>query len=165
MNEEKIQNLIAQRMEEVPQAIRDYLKSDSFPSVLRDLIANHNLHIDTAYDVEVQTYLLLLGYTKPEEYVDALVHKAGLNQKTANQITAEMNEKVFKPIMESYSKEQGSEEKKFENNLSDNRPAAEALEGVAGGEKRAPGSDTPKSGGGALEKKYVVDPYREPLDE
>lgn len=153
---ETLEHIITERVKQLPQAIQNYLKSDDYPKVMRSVIQAQKLHIDKAYDVEVQTTLLLLGLIKPEEYVQALVKEARVSEEVAHTITKEMNEKVFRPIMESYTKPQPKNAStQPEKHKEDQKETVEMQEEI-----REMAQPKEKH----IEKQYAVDPYREPIE-
>lgn len=169
MNEQELEKIIDEHIDSVPSAIKEYLASDSFPQVFRDIIANQHLHIDTAYEVEVQTILLLLGLKNPQDYVTGL-QEAGLSKEQALAVTKEINEKVMTPIFESYKepKKETVSVNPFAHEIASETPEIVPPEPeeevVPTPPEQPPIPTTPPAEEKKIEKKYAIDPYREPIE-
>ncbi|XKT75295.1 MAG: hypothetical protein ACJKSS_00695 [Patescibacteria group bacterium UBA2103] len=158
------QDLIKKQLENVPPQVRHYLESDAYPRIMRSIIDTHNLHLDTAKKVETETTLLLIGLVSPNDYKETLITNAGLTNEQANAIVSEMNEQVFKPILASYKK---PEPAPVVNAFAEEVANEEPEEGS--GAMREPETpvqvpvETPAPEK-KIEKKYAIDPYREPIE-
>ncbi|MBL1434147.1 hypothetical protein COB87_001050 [Candidatus Wolfebacteria bacterium] len=156
-----LQTLIKEQLPNIPPQIKNYLHSDAYPQVMQNIVANHDLHLDIAAKIEIQTTLLLIGLISPNEYEQRLIHVVGISKEQANKIAHEMNEKIFKPIVESYKKP-----------LPEAVPNVFADEEAIEGPHKTPEEPTviavenhsePKKEK-KIEKKYAIDPYREPIE-
>lgn len=164
MNE--ITEIIRKQLPKIPPHVRNYLQSDAYPQVMRDVVSRYNLQLDTAAQVEIETTLLLIGMTPPSEYQKKL-EAADLTPEQAKVIAADMNAEVFKPLVEAYKKPQ---EPTFTNAFADEvaQPKEEQVEVEEDlpepEETPAPEPQDPAVEEKKPEKKYAIDPYREPIE-
>ena len=172
MNEEQLSALLEKELRNVPSEIQSYIRGDAFPGVLREVVGEFSLHLDVAYEVEVQTILLLLGLQTPSQYVANLEKEAGLEKARAVAIAKRMDERVMRPIYESYKKdaktftnpfaEEESVEKRQGETPRAELPAEERIEKY----EQAHQVSTPPAPEQKERpvKKYAMDPYREPIE-
>lgn len=161
MNE--IAAIIKNQLPNIPPHMQEYLQSDAYPRVMREVVSRYNLHLDIAAQVEIETTLMLIGVVSPSEYQQKL-REAGLTQEQAQIIAADMNTEVFKPLVAAYKKPEAPAfanafageiaQPKEETVESSQEPLAEATP-----EPAAPPVEEKK-----IEKKYAIDPYREPIE-
>ena len=154
--------IVAEQLPKIPPQVREYLESDAYPRVMQELISKYKLHIDTTSQIEVRTTLLLIGVLPPAEYKQSLIEDAELPEALADRIVSEMNEQIFKPLLETYKKstpeptinpfadevavQKTKEAEEVEKETPTQIPVATPVE-----EKK-------------IEKKYAIDPYREPIE-
>ena len=154
--------IVAEQLPKIPPQVREYLESDAYPKVMRELILKYKLHVDTTSQIELNTTLLLIGILPPAEYRQSLIEDAESPETLANQIVSEMNEQIFKPLLETYKKpapapavnpfanevavQKSKETEEVETETPTQIPVATPIE-----EKK-------------IEKKYAIDPYREPIE-
>ena len=161
MNE--LAEIIKKQLPNIPPHVRSYLQSESYPKVMRDVVSRYNLHLDTAAQVEIETTLMLIGIVPPSRYQKKL-ELAGLTSEQAQVIAADMNAEVFKPLVEAYKKPQ---EPAFTNAFADEvaqpkeEQAPESVEEEVVEETPAPQPVVEEK---KPEKKYAIDPYREPIE-
>tara|TARA_B100000508_G_scaffold60333_2_gene47450 strand:+ start:9838 stop:10332 length:495 start_codon:yes stop_codon:yes gene_type:complete len=163
----EFQELLQKQLTKVPPQVRHYLESDAYPQVMRSVIEKYNLHIDTASKIETETTLLLIGLVAPAKYETALVQNGGLSKEQASAITKEMNEQVFKPLVESYKKPAPVHTNAFADEPAVQKQPEPAPEEVS--EPEIPTQipvETPTAPveEKKIEKKYAIDPYREPIE-
>lgn len=155
---ENLATLIRNQLEHIPAHIRTYIESDAYPRVMQSVVAQYNLHIDVASQVEIETTLLLIGLIKPSEYV-ANIKAAGLTDDQAKEIAAHMNREVFMPLVDAYK----NKKQEFSNPLSD-EPAIVQSEQPQQEAEVAPEPPQPPQEEKTIQKKYAIDPYREPIE-
>ena len=85
-------------MQGLPPVIRTYLAEGKYTTVARNLTAKYGLRIDQAGVLERELMLLLMGIENPEEFTQALLEEAQLDQKTINSLSQDVNEQVFIPL-------------------------------------------------------------------
>lgn len=91
---------IKQQIEKVPQPIKDLLlsnESNGVDSIINDLAKKYNLSENGKALLSDEVGLVLLGFTKLDDFVGEL-NSRGIKPDVSNQLTEEMNVKVFTKI-------------------------------------------------------------------
>jgi len=167
-----LHEVLKDQIHKIPPQVKHYLQSPAYPEVMRDVIKEHQIHLDAAQKVETETTMLLIGLVAPSNYEQKLIENVGLGKEQAREIAKSMNEKVFKPLVESYKKptpqpsinvfadEVASEIEPPKENIPAPEPIIEEPPVV----QEPPAQETPKVEEKKIEKKYAIDPYREPIE-
>ena len=87
-------------MQTLPPPIQHYLGQGKYSVVARSLAIKYGLRVDQANVLELEIMLLLMGIDNPDEFTQALVEEAKLDQQTVNGITRDVNEQIFIPLRE-----------------------------------------------------------------
>lgn len=95
---------VKQIMQTLPPVVRAYIVQGKYTPVARNLMAKYSLRIDQAGVLEREIMLLLMGIDNPDEFVQALVEEAKLDQKTVSSIVQEVNAQIFIPLREQEKK-------------------------------------------------------------
>ncbi|MCR4276362.1 MAG: hypothetical protein NUV90_03190 [Candidatus Parcubacteria bacterium] len=95
---------IKQVMQTLPPPIRSYLAEGKYTVVAQSLMAKYALRIDQGGVLEREIMLLLMGIENPEEFNQALVTEANLNQQTIAGIVQDVNTQIFSPLREEMRK-------------------------------------------------------------
>lgn len=89
---------IKQVMETLPLPIRQYLGRAGYSIVAKNLMTKYGLRVEQKNVLEREIMLLLMGIDNPDEFVQALVKEANLDQHAVSGITHDVNEQVFVPL-------------------------------------------------------------------
>jgi hypothetical protein len=92
---------IEQRIEELPQDVRDAALSAQLGEHLREIGQKHNLHIDQIGKLEDEAMLVMLGFFDPAQFNKQLEEQLAVTPENASAIAADVNSAVFAPIRES----------------------------------------------------------------
>ena len=95
---------VAQVMQTLPSPIRRYLGQGKYSVVANNLMTKYGLHVDQGGILEREIMLLLMGIENPDEFTQALVEEAKLDQQTINNIVKDVNEQIFVPLREEMQK-------------------------------------------------------------
>lgn len=98
------QKQLRERFSKLPPEIKDAIASVETANVIRSISHKYNLHIDQMGELADETGLLMLGLTKPQDYVDNLFRRLKTTYPKAKDIAKDVNEEIFKPIKESLMK-------------------------------------------------------------
>lgn len=104
---------IKQVMQTLPPLIRAYLAQGKYTGVAKSLMAKYGLRIDQGGVLEREIMLLLMGIENPDEFTQALVEEARLDQKTISSIVQDINVQIFIPLREEEMR--GEENKDIKN--------------------------------------------------
>ena len=146
-----LEQLIQEQIPNIPIQVRNYLHSDAYPRIMREVVESFGLHMDEAAQVEIETTLLLIGLSRPNEYQKRL-EEIGVTKEQAQALVETMNEKVFKPLVDSY-KTPPTYTNALADNVLEEKSEIQAQEGVNQVQEEK-----------HIEKKYAIDPYREPIE-
>ena len=95
---------VAQVMQTLPSPIRRYLGQGKYSVVANNLMTKYGLHVDQGGILEREIMLLLMGIENPDEFTQALVEEAKLDQQTINNIVKDVNGQIFVPLREEMRK-------------------------------------------------------------
>lgn len=99
--DEEFEKKIGERISELPQDIRNAIDSVDLDLFIQQVGTNHALHIDQIGALQDETLMVMLGFSKPEEFVQNLTNKLRVAPDVAANIAGEVSQKVFLPIRES----------------------------------------------------------------
>ena len=91
---------IKQVMQTLPPVIREYVVQEKYTPVAKGLMMKYDLHIDQGTVLEREIMLLLMGIESPEEFNQALIEEAHLNQQMVGNIVRDVNDQIFTPLRE-----------------------------------------------------------------
>jgi len=89
-----------QRLNTLPEKIREALTATSTETAILDIGKRYNLHIDQTGKLVEAVTQTLLGVIKPKEFTNYIVNQLGLEKTKANLITVDINNQIFLPIRE-----------------------------------------------------------------
>jgi hypothetical protein len=113
MDKNYLQNLY----NKLPPDLQDAMFSIDSTESIRDIGNQHELLIDKMGVLGQEVGLLMLGYTKPTEFVGRLQNGLGVDRIKANAIARDVNEKIFLKIRESLKKIHQGEELSIEDDV------------------------------------------------
>ncbi len=90
---------VSSLMDELPVPVQEFLKSNERDQVVRELSAKYSLHVDQAGEFERAFLFMLLGISKPEEFVSNL-RTTGLTEDVIGGLATDVNTRVFIPLRE-----------------------------------------------------------------
>ena len=93
-------------MQTLPPIIREYLAQGRYSTVVKNLMFKYQLRVDQGGVLEREIMLLLMGIENPDEFTQALVEEARLDQKTVNGIVQDVNDQIFIPLQKEMREEQ-----------------------------------------------------------
>lgn len=107
--DEKTKKLIEERIKLLPQDIQAVVLEGSWLGALEDIRKKHGLRVDQAGELQTETFLVLLGLTKPANYVHEIQSRLNLVGNKAEEIAQDAELSIFRPILarleEIYTKE------------------------------------------------------------
>lgn len=93
-----LEESMKQVLETLPPTVRAYLTGGKYTPVAKSLMAKYNLRVDQSGVLEREIMLLLMGVETPDEFMQALLDEARLDQKTVNGIAQDVNTQIFVPL-------------------------------------------------------------------
>ncbi|MFA7315242.1 MAG: hypothetical protein WC059_00365 [Candidatus Paceibacterota bacterium] len=98
--QEEIKKAIQERFENLQPEIQDAIMSSNYEKELYDISQKYKLNIEQMGQLELNTTLVMLGNTHPDEYVDELVTDLKIKKEDALAISNDVNERIMKNIRE-----------------------------------------------------------------
>jgi hypothetical protein len=96
-----LETTLKQHFDKLPKDVQEAILSVNYGEVLTDITKRYRLHIDQGAKLETETTLVMLGLSTPKDYSKNLIFEARIDPKIAQLIVAEVNEKIFRPIIDS----------------------------------------------------------------
>lgn len=98
---------ISEKYLDLPQDVQEALFSTTTSSAIFEVGKKYGLAIDKMGELADETGLVMLGLTKPSEYIKNLERRLELPAIKAKEVAEDINQKVFSPIRESLKKIHG----------------------------------------------------------
>lgn len=92
---------IKARMEELPEDVRAAIQSAEVGKHLQEVGTKYKLHIDQIETLGNETYLVMLGFTEPDEFAENIQKEVKVPNDQANLIAQDISNTLFVPIRES----------------------------------------------------------------
>ncbi len=97
--DEKTKKLIEERIKLLPQDIQAVVLEGSWLGALEDIRKKHGLRVDQAGELQTETFLVLLGLTKPANYVHEIQSRLNLVGNKAEEIAQDAEKLIFRPLI------------------------------------------------------------------
>ena len=94
----------------LPDDVKDAIFSVSSAKIIGEVGKKYGLHIDQIGLLAEETGNILLGISRPTEFVDNLQTKLKIERVRASEVASEVNEKIFYKVRESMHNLRGAEE-------------------------------------------------------
>lgn len=88
----------------LPQDLQQIILSTDTAEAIQNIGQKYNLHIDQMGGLDDEVGAVMVGETKPDEFVDKIKNRLQVDQPAAEAISREVNEQIFLPIRESLRK-------------------------------------------------------------
>ena len=98
MNDQELQQSLADRLKQLPRVVQDAILSADVQAHMRELASYHKLHFDQWQVLENNVMLTLLGFQEPEDLADNFEKDLGVDQATADALAIDVSEHIFEPI-------------------------------------------------------------------
>jgi hypothetical protein len=188
--DEKLEKIIKERFEALPESIQGIILSSNYEGTLLKISKKYNLRVEQMAALELVTTMVMMGITNPDNFQRELTKELGMDAEKGRLITKDINEEIFARIRDLLKlmntppgEEPRVEEERGGQRTSPENTAPRREEKTAPistpslhadklmGYSKTPSTKTEYtipgvSGAGEAEnpvpKKPVVDPYREP---
>lgn len=129
------------KFKQLPEEIQAVVADQATEEKVFEIGQKHNLHIDKIGELVDEVGLVLLGLTKPTDFVGKLKNRLVIDQTSAEAIAAEVNTAIFLEIRDAL--------KQLHNTPPNNLPTKDELLKAIENPPAAPASP-PQSGGGPV---------------
>lgn len=106
IGETKMQEIM-RRYDELPENVQKALFATSTSDAIFEIGKKYGLIIEKMGELADETGLVMLGMTKPSEFIRNLERRLGIETVKAKEIAQDINQKVFSPIRDSLKKIHG----------------------------------------------------------
>jgi hypothetical protein len=97
--DDKTKKLIEERVKLLPPEIQAVVLEGSWLGALEDIRKKHELRVDQAGELQTETFLVLLGLTKPADYVHEIQARLNLVGNKAGEIAEDAEKLIFRPLI------------------------------------------------------------------
>lgn len=111
---------IIKKYKELPPDVREAIFGVDSTKTIEEIGTKYKLTIDKVGDLSNEIRVLMIGVTEPKDFMPNISRRLGVDKKTAHDITAEVNDRIFSKIRESLKSihnikdEENNEEKEKE---------------------------------------------------
>lgn len=91
----------------LPEDLKNAMFSVETSDIIQSISKKHSLHIDQMGELAAETGLVLLGLTRPENYIKNLGNRLNIDLKQAREIAMQVNIEIFSKVKESLKKIHG----------------------------------------------------------
>lgn len=93
-----LEESFAEVLQTLPPVIHDYITQGKYTIVAKSLMAKYGLRIDQGGVLEGEILLLLMGVDTPDEFTQALIEKAKIDERSVGGIIQDINDQIFVPL-------------------------------------------------------------------
>ena len=98
MNPTIFQQHYNEQLELLPAINQEAIRSCDWMNMLVDIGKKNALMLDEVEDLQIETMLVLVGVTSPDNYEAELIEKLALSPAQADKLLSDINQQVFTPI-------------------------------------------------------------------
>lgn len=92
---------LKQKLESLPTDVQNAIFGVETTEVIANIQQKYKLHVDQTGKLAEEVGLVMLGFSRPNEFVGKIAKNLRVTQMTAVEITKDINDKIFNPIKES----------------------------------------------------------------
>ncbi|MEX0918942.1 MAG: hypothetical protein WDZ85_03195 [Candidatus Paceibacterota bacterium] len=93
----------------LPTDLKDAIVAVETADIIRQASVKHHLHVDQMGELAEETGLVMMGLTRPGQYIGNLARRLHISNDLAREIAKEIDEKIFRPVKDSLQKVRGFE--------------------------------------------------------
>ena len=82
---------IEERMEELPKALANAIRSSNWEKIVFDIGRKHDMHVDDIGELQNELILVLVGIVHPDEFRSIVINEIGVRSDDADDIIEEIN--------------------------------------------------------------------------
>jgi len=102
--DEETKKIITEQLKTLPQEIKDAILSVDYAKTLEEIYKRQKLLIDQSAKLEMETTLVMIGLEPISDYLGNLEKNLQIPHEKAAEIATDVNENIFKKILESLKK-------------------------------------------------------------
>jgi hypothetical protein len=101
---------ILEKYEQLPEDLKEAIFGAEVTGIVNSIGKKFNLHIDKIGELANETGMVMLGVTRPKEFVPNLSDRLEVDTETARKIAQDINSQIFMKVRESLKKIHNGEE-------------------------------------------------------
>ncbi len=98
---------IEEKFRSLPETLQNLIVSVRTAEIIREIGQSHKLHIDQIGKLADEIGFVMMGLTRPNDFMYNIGKKLSLSPDLAKEITKEVDEKIFRQIREELQKMRG----------------------------------------------------------
>ncbi len=102
--DDSLSQQIQKRIGELPEDVQAAIASADFEKKIHAIGTKHQLHIDQLERLGDETMLVMLAFTRTEDFAANIAEHVGVTAEQAGSIVSEINNEILSPIRESLKK-------------------------------------------------------------
>lgn len=95
---EKLRQTFEEQLTYLPAINQQALRSFDWATELVGIGKQYGLHVDQLDDLQIETMLVLVGITNPDDYPNELITRLAISPSEADKIIEQVNDRIFTPI-------------------------------------------------------------------
>ncbi len=103
------QEQLEEKFKDLPDDLKDALVSVENADIIQGVGHKYKLHVDQMGELADETGLVMLGLTRPGQFMDNLTKRLHISTELAKNIVREIDDQIFKPVKTSLQKVRGFE--------------------------------------------------------
>ena len=96
--DDETQKIIDDRLNELPEVIRDIILKSNWKDKIRRIVTKNKLHIDQGATIENLVFVTMLGMETPEDFVENAKEYANISEDQALSISSDVEKEIFREI-------------------------------------------------------------------
>ena len=119
---------IEERMEELPKALANAIRSSNWEKIVFDIGRKHDMHVDDIGELQNELILVLVGIVHPDEFRSIVINEIGVRSDDADDIIEEINREINEQIKNQLKLELAKEEESLtDDDVSEMKKAGVSL--------------------------------------
>src|SRR3989344_541914 len=100
MSQKPSQEQLTERFDKLPTELRKAISSVVNADTIFDIGGHHGLMIDKTGNLAEEVGYVILGFTRPKDFVGQLANALQVDTQTAQAIASDVNKEIFLPVRE-----------------------------------------------------------------
>lgn len=96
--DENQKKLIEEQMQNIPEEVRNAIKSSDWERIVFNIGREHKMHIDDIDVLSIETILTMIGLEHPKDFPENVQKRTGVNDEELSNIVDEINSRLFSKI-------------------------------------------------------------------
>lgn len=98
--DENLKNRINEKMNAIPPQYKEVIDSFGWEKIIEEVGKDNELYYDQIEDLYIESFLVMLGLTNPDDFVYELEDRLVIKNEKANKIAEEIDSKLLTPLRE-----------------------------------------------------------------